>query len=178
MRWVAETATWYAVLLLAWLAMLSSRAAEELVAGAVCALPTAVVAVAARRAIRRAWRPRPAWATWPLLLVPAVPADTARLLGRVLPGLLRTRAVGGRTRGAAGGRTRGTAGRNRSAGRTRGTATPPGEPAARRDLRRAWGTIVLSATPGSVVLRWPADGPAVLHVLGSGRPSPERTVTR
>jgi len=45
-------------------------------------------------------------------------------------------------------------------------------------FRRAWGTVVLSSSPGSVVLDWPPDGPLTLHELGAGPPHLERRVTR
>lgn len=37
--------------------------------------------------------------------------------------------------------------------------------------------VVLSFSPGSVVLDWPPDGPLVPHELGSGPPHREHKVT-
>jgi hypothetical protein len=43
----------------------------------------------------------------------------------------------------------------------------------------AWGTFLMSASPGTVVLDWPADGsPVVLHTLGDGKPRLDEVVTR
>jgi len=61
------------------------------------------------------------------------------------------------------------------AARGRGAASGPGPLAA----RRAFGTLVLSASPGGIVLDWPADGsPILLHELGSGPPALDEAVTR
>jgi multisubunit Na+/H+ antiporter MnhE subunit len=157
MRRTAEVAAWWVVLTFVWVASLSAATAPDVLAGAVCGLLCAVLAVAARRAIGQAWRPVPRWAAWlgPLLL--AVPADTARLLIRVLPRLVRDR---------------------RSAGSLRRIRPPAGEEAA-AGFRRAWGTLALSATPGSFVVDWPPDGrPAVIHTLGSGPPQMDEVVVR
>ncbi|WP_030437355.1 hypothetical protein [Actinoplanes subtropicus] len=51
-------------------------------------------------------------------------------------------------------------------------------PAPGSAFRRAWGTVVLSSSPGSVVLDWPPDGPLTLHELGSGPPHLDGRVTR
>jgi hypothetical protein len=58
--------------------------------------------------------------------------------------------------------------------------TPPAEEHdGRAQARQAWGTLLLSATPGSVVVDWPPDGrPAVVHNLGSGPPRMEEVVIR
>lgn len=158
MRTLAEVAAWTVALTLAWIATLSTISAPELVAGAVSAVACAAVAVLARRAIGPAWRPEPRWAAWLLRLAAAIPADTVRLLARALPRLVRDRAGGGELRHL---------------------PPPPDEEPARAALRRAWGLIVLSASPGSVVVDWPPDGaPALVHELGSGPPSVADVVSR
>src|SRR3954454_10103807 len=78
-RFLLEVAAWEVVLLLVYLAFLSAFSPPELVAGGLCALPAAVLAGAARRAVRASWCPAPGWATWFAWLPLAVPADTALL---------------------------------------------------------------------------------------------------
>jgi hypothetical protein len=157
-RQIAEAAGWWAGLMLAWIATMSTISVPELTVGAGCALLCAVVAVVARRAIGQRWRADKRWLTWLGPLVLAVPADTARLLGRALPGLLRHRG---------------------STGRLRRAEPPGGEDPERAAGRQAWGTLAVSATPGSVILDWPPDGrPAVIHDLGSGPPQMDEVVMR
>jgi hypothetical protein len=159
MRRVVEGTCWFAVLSGAWVATLSGLSDRaDLLAGPVCAVPCAIVAVAARRAMGAAWRPRPRWAAWPALVPAAIGADTARLFGRALPRLLRDRRAGGVMRLA---------------------DAPPSEDPARAAARRAMGTLIVSASPGTVVVDWPSDArPPTVHALGSGRPDVSSVVTR
>jgi multisubunit Na+/H+ antiporter MnhE subunit len=147
-----------AVLFGIWVATLSARTVAELVTGAIAAVTCAVLAVAARRLLGQIWRPAARWAVWVFPVLVAVPADTARLLLRVLPRLVRDRA---------------------GAGRIERARPPVDEEPSRAGFRRAWGTLLLSATPGTVVLDWPPEGAeVVVHELGSGAPSMEKVVTR
>jgi hypothetical protein len=150
-------AVWWAVLTAAYTATLSVATGPELVGAAACAAVCALLAVAARRAARARWRPDRRWAGWLAPLAVSIAGDTARLFTRVLPRLLAGRPSGGKAR----------------------TMAEPGDVRARAAARRAFGTLVLSASPGSVVLDWPADGSAiVLHELGSGPPALDEAVTR
>jgi multisubunit Na+/H+ antiporter MnhE subunit len=89
MRAVLEIAAWWAVLVLVWLATLTSFSVEELVAAAVFALPCAYAARRGRRAIGAAWPIRPRWLRW-LLGVPwAVLHDTVAVF-RLAVGADRT----------------------------------------------------------------------------------------
>jgi hypothetical protein len=69
--------------------------------------------------------------------------------------------------------------RRAGGGGNRRRRPPLHEEPARAGFRRAWGTLVLSAAPGTVVLDWPPDGAElVYHELGSGRPRLEEVITR
>jgi hypothetical protein len=143
LRTAAEVAAWWAVLTGAYAVTLSVATVPELVVGAGVAVGCAALAVAARRAAHARWSPRLSWVSWLLPLPGAIAADSLRLFGR----LLRGRPGGGVVRLIA--------------------AETIGEPPDRAAFRRAYRTVVLSASPGSVVLDWPADGsPLVLHELG------------
>lgn len=153
MRWLRETLVWAVALLIAWITTLSTISAPEVVAGAVSAVLCGVAAAVARRMMGQAWRPEPRWLGWLPPLALAIPADTVRLLGRALPGLMRRRTAGGKIREL---------------------PPPPREEPARAAFREAWGLMVLSASPGSVVVDWPP----LVHELGSGPPDLAERVTR
>lgn len=145
------------MLTIAYAVTLSVATGPELIGAVVCGGLCAMPAVAARRALGAAWRPDPRWGAWIGPLVAAVAGDTVRLLGRVLPRLIARRPGGARVR----------------------EVRPPADrDEARAAARRAFGALVLSASPGSVVLDWPEDGPVVLHALGSGGSALEEAVTR
>ncbi len=156
---VAYETTWAtAALFVIWVATLAVPTRSEVVTGLVVSVVCAVIAVAARRLLGQLWRPAARWTVWIFPLLVAVPADTARLLLSTLPGLIRDRTAGGRVE------------------RVR---PPAHEEPSRAGFRRAWGTILLSATPGTIVLDWPPEGAdVVIHELGSGAPSMEKVVTR
>lgn len=136
---------------------LSVATGPELLGAVVCGGLCAMPAVTARRALGVAWRPDPRWGSWIRPLAAAVAGDTIRLFGRVLPGLVARRPGGAQIR----------------------ELRPPADRgAARAAARRAVGTLALSASPGSVVLDWPDDGPVVLHTLGSGGSALDGAVTR
>jgi hypothetical protein len=72
---------WAAVDVGLWLLTLSSVTLPEVRVAIAAAVPSAALAVAARRAVRRAWAPRPAWISWLPPLPVAVVGDTVRVLG-------------------------------------------------------------------------------------------------
>jgi hypothetical protein len=154
---IAETAAFWLLLTGLWLLTLSSVAGSELVAAVVLALPAAVAAGTARRAVGASWR-------WPLgwprrlvapavavlavaVLVVSVLADTARVLAAVAR---RPCARGGRGRLA----------------RVELAAEASPERAA---ARRAAAVLVLSLSPGSVVVAATGDELTV-HEFAAGRP--------
>jgi hypothetical protein len=148
-RRAAEIVVWWPVLTGFYIATLGVATPSEVLVAAGVGLVCAALAVVARRAAGARWSADPRWAAWLVPLVGAVGADTVRLLGRRRP------------RG----------------GRIRQIPAPTGEPPPRAAFRRAWGTVVLSSSPGSVVLDWPPDGPLTVHELGAGPPRLERRVT-
>jgi multisubunit Na+/H+ antiporter MnhE subunit len=139
---VAGALAWWVLLVGVWVLTLSTVSGSELIVAGLCALPCAVVALLAGRALRSRWRMPAAALRWvPAVAVGAV-TDTVRvLLGRSGPP--RVRAVVLRDAGAG---------------------------AAARDTRRALATIAIAATPGSVVLDERGDRGLGVHVLGTGRP--------
>jgi hypothetical protein len=135
MRLVVKTLAWWVVLAVGWTATLPVLAGQEVLAGIVGALVAAIVAAAAGRLVGGDWRPDHRWLLWTARLVPAVLADTVRLLLRAVPRLLRDRRWDGELR------------------RARHVV---GEPAPRASARRALGTLAMSAAPGSLVVDWPS----------------------
>lgn len=151
---VALTAVLFAI----WLSSLAALTTAEVTTGLAVSVGCALLAVAARRLLGQIWRPWAPWVRWLLPLIVAVPADTARLLLRVLPRLVRDRTRGGHLE------------------RVR---PPVREEPSRAGFRRAWGTLLVSASPGTIVVDWPPDGAdVVVHELGSGVPPMEKVVTR
>jgi multisubunit Na+/H+ antiporter MnhE subunit len=163
MRILTEVVLWTAVATGVWLLTLSSVSLPELVAAVATALPCAVLAVAARRALGRSWSVDPSWVRWLLPLPGAVVADTVRVLG------LAARVL---------------AGRRIPVGELRRVPVRRDRRAARWAARQAAVAGLLTAAPGTVVLdvadRDGGDGrPSVLlHALGAGRPRLEEVVRR
>lgn len=128
MRAWAETVAWWAVLVLVWLATLTSFSFAELAVAAVLAVPCAWVARRARLASGIRWSLRARWARW-LPHVPwALVHDTVRML--IL------------------------AARRDDSDDDRFTTVALDEPGS-ADRRAGWeaaATTVLAATPGSVVV--------------------------
>src|SRR4051812_7647258 len=147
---VAEVAVWWVVLTAGYVTTLGAFTGPEFAVAVAAGLLCAVLAVAARRAARTRWSAHLPWLAWIVPLLGGIAADTVRLLGSL----------------------------RRDGGTVRRIPAPTGEPPARAAFRRAWGTVVLSSSPGSVVLDWPADGPLTVHELGSGLPHLEERVTR
>jgi multisubunit Na+/H+ antiporter MnhE subunit len=167
---VLEGALWAAAATGVWLLTLSSVTLPELVTAVATAVPCAVLAVAARRALERSWSAAPSWARWLLPLPAAVVADTVRVLGLAAGVLVGRRIPAGELR-------RVPVHRERRAGRWA--------------ARQAAVAGLVSAAPGSVVLDVDDDdgdgdgdeggdgtASALLHALGSGRPRLEEAVRR
>lgn len=139
-----EVAAWWVVGLLLWLATVSPVTVEELVLAALCALPCASAARAARRAVGVRWRMRARWFGWAIGLPLAVVTDTARL-------------------------ARLWWGRPTARGTIRRAPLDTAPDPALAATHRALAAVVLSAAPGSVVLD--IDGHELqLHAL-TPRPS-------
>lgn len=153
---LAEVLLWSAAGVGTWLLTLSSVSAPELVTAVAVAVPCAVLAVLARRALQRSWSVPASWLRWLLPLPAAVAADTAHLLA-LAAGVL--------------------VGRRIPDGELRTVTLPPGGPAPRRAARSAVVAGVVSAAPGTVVLDVD-DGELLLHALGSSGPRLEEVVRR
>ena len=158
MRHLPEFLFWETAGTGVWLLTTSSISTPELVAALLGALPCAVLAVLARRAVGGSWLPRAAWARWLLPLPVAVVADCGRLLRHAAAALVGRRIPKGEVGTVE--LTRDRAGRVWRA-------------------RQAAAVLLVSATPGSMVLDVDAEkATAVLHSLGSGRPRMEEVVRR
>src|SRR4051812_7595828 len=84
MRLLPEVVFWEAACTGLWLLTLSSISLSEALVAAACGLPSAVLAVVARRAVGGSWPVQPRWTRWLLPLPVAVVADGGRVLGRAL----------------------------------------------------------------------------------------------
>ena len=158
MRQLPEVALWWAACVGTWLLTLSSVNTAELVAAVAAGLPCAVVAVLARRAVRGPLSPRAAWLRWLLPVPVAVLADSVRVLAVAAGALVGRRIPEGDLR-------RVTLPRDRSAGAWQN--------------RQAAAVILVSASPGSVVLDVDVDsGEALVHALTTGRPDVLKAVQR
>lgn len=158
MRTVAEVVFWWVACGAVWLLTLSSVSLSEALIATGCALPCAVLAVVGRRAVEGSWPVRPGWLRWLLPLPAAIVADSARVLGRAAAVLVGRRLPHGTERTV-------RLHRDPVAGRWR--------------TRQAVATVLVTATPGTVVLDVHEDsGDMRVHALGSGRPSMEEVVRR
>lgn len=158
MRSVPEVLFWEAACVGLWLLTLSSITLSDVVAASAAAVPCAILAVAARRAVRGSWPPHPAWSRWLLPLPVAVVGDTVRLLG-LAAGLL--------------------VGRRIPDGEVREADLRRDRTAALRRTREAAAAALVTATPGTLVLDVDADDRRIrVHALGDGRPSMEQVVGR
>ncbi|MFF0500148.1 hypothetical protein ACFYU5_27360 [Nocardia aobensis] len=147
---VAEAAAWWLICVLIWQATVTVAAWEEVIAAAILALPCAVAACAARRAIGGSWRPPAQLPRWVTRTALAVLRDSAGALALVARG-------------------------RRPAGRFTELLLPATGSTAQRDGREAVATILLSATPGSlVVYSDPEHSRIRLHTL----PLPESALQR
>lgn len=158
MRVLAEVVFWWAACAGVWLLTLSSVTLPEALIAALCALPCAVVAVVARRAVEGSWPVQPGWARWLFPLPAAIVADSARVLGRATLVL---------------------AGRRVPSGDEHTVPLHHDRPVWRWRAHQALATVLVTAAPGTVVLDVAEDsGELRVHALGSGRPSMEEVVRR
>lgn len=118
---------WWVVCVLVWQATLTAPSAQEWLASCLFAVPSAFAARAARRAVHGSWR---------------LPADLPRQFVALVPAVIRD-AVGA---------LRLAAGRGRPAGDLTSLPLAREDSDARRTGREAAATIVVSATPGTLVL--------------------------
>jgi multisubunit Na+/H+ antiporter MnhE subunit len=155
---VLEVAFWWAVGVGLWLLTLSSVSGQELVAAIATGLPCAVMAVLARRAVRGPLRPRPAWLRWLLPVPVAVLTDSVRVLGVAAGALV---------------------GRRIPDGDLRRVTLPRDDSAEDWQNRQAAAVVLVSASPGTVVIDVdPDSGEALVHELASGRPDVLAAVQR
>jgi multisubunit Na+/H+ antiporter MnhE subunit len=159
-RRATEVVAWTVALTALWAATLTTVDPVELVVAAVCGLACGVLASTTRTSLRVSLRPRARWLGWLLRLPIAVLADLGRL----------TVAVGRSVR-------HGT-----PLGVVRTLALPAEAPGVAR-TRRAVGSLVISATPGSYVLDVvdePTSSASTLsvHALTEDPSALERSVTR
>lgn len=139
-----ESLAWWAALTIIWLAALSSYTAAESVAAACVSLACAVLAPVARRAAGDSWRPGVGWLRALPVLLTAVISDTVTVFGRMATG-------------RRGGAPRPHLARYRVAGR--GDST-----------RRAGATLMVSATPTTVVLdSEQREGTILVHEYGESQ---------
>ena len=158
MRQLPEVALWWAVCVGTWLLTLSSVNTPELVTAVVAGLPCAVVAVLARKAVRGPLSPRAAWLRWVLPVPVAVVVDSVRVLAVAAGALV---------------------GRRIPAGDERHVTLPRDDSDDDWQNRQAAAVILVSASPGSVLLDVDRDsGEALVHELATGRPDVLAAVQR
>ena len=156
MRQLAELLFWWAAAMGVWLLTLSSMSLPEVSIAAASALPCAVLAIAARRAVGGSWPPRAAWLRWAAPLPVAVLADGVRVLGRAAGVLV---------------------GRRIEDGELRPVHLPRERPAPRRHSRESMAVTLTNASPGTVVIDLDEDsGRMLLHALGLGSSLMEKVV--
>ncbi|HVV23236.1 MAG TPA: Na+/H+ antiporter subunit E [Pseudonocardiaceae bacterium] len=151
-----EIAAWWAFLVVVWIASLNSFSIAELVAAALFAVPGAFAARAGRRAAGVRWRLPSGWFRWLLTLPVAIAHDVVAVL--VLAVRPRSREGDDEFR----------------------PLPLPDEPTeACRAGREAMTTVILSSTPGSVVVDANAEHDELLvHTLPVGDTALERQVRR
>jgi multisubunit Na+/H+ antiporter MnhE subunit len=157
-RQLPEILLWWAACVGTWLLTLSSVSTPEFVAAVVAGLPCAVVAVLARRAVRGPLAPRLAWVRWTAPVPVAVLADSVRVLGVAAGALV---------------------GRGIPEGDLRWVPLPRDSSAEDWQNRQAAAVVLVSASPGSVVVDVdPDSGQALVHELATGRPDVLAAVQR
>lgn len=158
MRTLAELVFWWAACVGVWLLTLSSVSLPEVLLATGCALPCAVLAVVARRAVGSSWPVQPGWFPWLLPLPAAIAADGVRVLARAAAVL---------------------AGRRMPPGDERTVRLHRDDAPGRWRTRQALATVLVTAAPGTVVLDVDEDsGEMRVHALGDGRPAMEEVVRR
>jgi hypothetical protein len=143
-----EAACWAAVCVGVWVLTLSVITWQELALAGSAAVLCGAAAVAARLLVGGRWTVRARWLRWPARLLVSAPLETAQVFG---------------------------AAALRQSGNRTDIPVPKSEPKYVSASRRGFGTLVLSASPGSYVFDGDPDE-RVLHVhrLGSGAPEPFR----
>lgn len=149
---VAEIAVWAALCFGIWLLSLSAVSDAELAIGAASSVACGVAAMAVRRAIGLHWSVRAVpWAALPTMVL-AIGSDAVQVLIRPLrragAGNVEVLDTGARGQGAA------------------------------AVTRRAVATMVMSASPGTVVLDADDRGRVTFHTLGYRGPRSEDKVSR
>ncbi|SRX95887.1 hypothetical protein MSP7336_04160 [Mycobacterium shimoidei] len=145
---LTEILLWWVLTTVAWLVTLTSFTAAEIALAAMCTLPCAVAARAARRANDGHWRFRIGWLRWAATVLRDVPIQTVQVWKYLL---------GPRRRGVI------------------SVVNLPAEPERLAAGRRALAVLAFATTPGTVVLDCDSDdGVLMLHRV---RPGPGRLET-
>ena len=153
----AEVLWWWAAACGVWLLTLSSVNAAELVVALACALPCGLAAWAARVTLGGRWRPRPQWVWWLAPLAVSAFTDAVRVL------LLAVRRHDV----------------DRGAGRLVDVPLPHSDAEDVATGRAAVATLVLSSTPGTLVVQGdPERGVLTLHSLVPSGSILEKAVRR
>jgi multisubunit Na+/H+ antiporter MnhE subunit len=153
----AEVLWWWAAACGIWLLTLSSVNAAELVVALACALPCGLAARAARVALGGRWRVRPSWVWWLAPLAAAVLSDAVRVLVLAL----------------------GRHDVDREAGRLVDVPLHEAEAEEVAAGRAAMATVVMSSTPGTLVVQAdPERRVLTLHSLVPAGSALERAVRR
>lgn len=154
---MAEVAWWCAASCGVWLITLSSVSGAELLVALSCGLVCGLAARGTRRTLGGSWRPSTRWTLWLLPLVVAVLADS----GRLVQVTLRSLRAGGEV------------------GHLKAVRLPETDPDLVFNGREAVGTVVMSATPASIVVNSdPRRRVLTVHSLVSGKPAMEEVIQR
>lgn len=153
----AEVLWWWGACVGIWLLTLSSVTPAELTVAIACGLPCALAARAGRRAVSDTWLPRPQWLAWLVRLPASIMADSVRLATLLAPAA-RKRA---------------------DPGRLRDIQLPGAEPGPVAVARRALASLVVSASPGTVVVDSdPRNSRLTVHAMPGGWPGLDQVVAR
>jgi multisubunit Na+/H+ antiporter MnhE subunit len=148
----SEVLPWWLGLTGLWLLTLSTPSVPEVLAAAVAALPCALVARSARRAMSGSWRPRIGWFRWLTSIPRAAVGDSVRALVTVF--------------------------RQPDTGRFDDVGLPR-EPESVHEARLAVAAIVVGCTPGTMVIAAPpGERRLVVHRLLDGGSPVVDQVTR
>jgi len=151
-----EVIFWWALLVGVWELTLSGTTLPEICCEVAAALLSALGAVAARRTVRGRWVPKPTWLRWLPFVAASVLVDTTRVLW-----LAATR-----------GRRRDVAGRLAAVQLLKSDDVTA-------DSHRAYATLAITCTPGSVVYDGDADSHRLFtHTLVDGPPDLGNAVAR
>lgn len=144
---------WWGLGVGVWVVSLSAVPVTEVIVAALVSLPCGVLAVVARVAAGNAWTFRPGWFRPALVLPLAIVKDLIQVFSLLRPG-------------------RNGAGRFRY----RALSDASGE-GSRPQGRRALATLLVTSTPGAIVIDIEPDtGLALVHEVGPGRSALEEAV--